>query len=1094
MVFPVLPSEDRLHEAHDPPSTPTIAGGFRPPFPMPVSPGLRADRMVTALIAMVTSVAGAAAVPPDHAARMQAGAELFRETVGAALDTHCLRCHGGEKTRAGFSLATRDALLAGGHSGPAVDLEHPEASLLLALLRHEEEPFMPAKKPPLDAVVIDAIARWIELGAAYDRPLVEPGTPGSAPGAPLTVTETDRAFWSFRPLEVASPPVIANDDWSRNAIDRFVLARQREAGLHPNGPADRRVLARRAALDLTGLPPEPADLDRFLADEAPDAWERFVDRLLASPRYGERWARHWIDVARFAESSGFEHDYDRPNAYHYRDFLVRAFNEDLPWDRFVSWQLAGDELAPEDPLALMATGFLAAGVFPTQLTEAEFERARYDELDDMVSTAGVAFLGLSVGCARCHDHKYDPVPMSDYYRMTAAFATTIRSEIPVEIDSDGHREAVAAWQAEDDVLAADLAARQREVVEPAFAAWLADPSSGDRELPPAEPWNVLALEGVSSREGAAFTLQPDGSFLAGGANPGSDEYVSEAAIPPGGLRAVRLEALTDQSLPQQGPGRAANGNFALSDLRIEFLAGQGAPGDAPAQPQPVTISGAATTHQQNTGSLSVAASLDDDRDRTGWAVDAGGIGRDQAAVFRLAGPLEGPGRLRITLRFHVNHQHALGRFRVSGSADPDAPVAVGGGSETALAEAADMIRSGLGDALDGDQRAAALRWFAGSDAEWRRLDEALRAHRAARPEPEHQTVLVCSEDVPPISHHADGRGYPHFYPEVHFLNRGDPGQKGDVATPGFLQVLMPAGESGDQWRREPPAPGGGPSFRRASLAGWLTDTDHGAGALLARVAVNRAWQHHFGTGIVATPNDFGQQGERPSHPELLDWLADDFIRHGWSLKHLHRTILASATYRQDSASDEERSRIDIDNRLLWRFAPRRLEAEAIRDSLLAVSGLLDERPFGPGTLDPAMRRRSLYFTIKRSRLPNVMLVFDWPEHLVSIGRRATTTIAPQALYFMNSPEARGFAEGLAERARTAASPRPDGPLEAAYRLALGRAPGDGETAAARAFLEAQAATYRESGSTTISGDEASRLAFVDLCQALLGSNEFLHLP
>jgi cytochrome c553 len=1012
----------------------------------------------------VSSQAAPAAVPADHAARMKAGTALFTESIRPVLMEQCLACHGGEKTRAGFSLASRDALLDGGDSGPALDLESPGDSHLLALLRHDEEPFMPAKKPRLPDPTLDAFRRWIELGAPYDRPLTEE----SARPAELTVSDSDRAFWSFRPLAPAEPPSGASP-WARNDLDRFLAAAQTDAGVTPNPEADRRTLARRAALSLTGLPPDADAVDALVADSRPDAWSRFVEALLASPAFGEHQARQWMDVARFAESSGFEHDYDRPSAYHYRDFLIQAFEADVPWDRFTAWQLAGDELAPDQPLALQATGFLAAGVFPTQLTEAEFETARYDELDDMVGTTGVAFLGLSVACARCHDHKYDPIPSRDYYALAATFATAIRSETELEFHPETYPAKLAPWEARERELVSALAAHEATLA-PAFAAWLQAPDRPALAAP--SPWHVLAPVSLTARDGTTFTPQPDGSHLASPSAPAREEYTAALDVP-AGTAALRLEALAHPTLPRQGPGRAANGNFALGDLVVTARPAA----DPQAPPRRLRLVAARATHQQNTGGLSAASAIDADPNATGWAVDGGGIGRDQAAVFAWDAPLPEDSRLVVTMRFHVNGQHSPGRIRFSSARDASAPPSSGDGVPEALASA--LLRLGR----DGPDRLAAAdlevlrRAWTGADAGWQERNAALETHRAARPGRDLRPVMICSEGVKPLKHHADGRGYPHFYPEVHLLERGNPKQKKEVASPGFLQVLLREGASPSDWRTPPPD-GARTSHRRAALARWLTDPDRGAGHLLARVAVNRVWQQHFGRGLVATPNDFGFQGARPSHPELLDWLAADFIAHGWTTKRLHRMILESAAWRQSSDHDPADAARDVDNTLLWRYPARRLSAEAIRDSLLAVSGLLDPARFGPGSLDEAMRRRSVYFTVKRSRLPNVMLVFDWPEHLVSIGQRPSTTVAPQALYFMNSPQARRYAAGLAARS--------GGSLDAVYRLALLRSPTPEERAAARSFLDSQARHHP--------APDAARLALTDFCQALLASNEFLHLP
>ena len=728
-------------------------------------------------------------VPADHAARMKAGQELFRREVRGLLVEHCLACHGGESVKADFDLSTRESLMDSGMVG-----ETAEDSHLLSLITHQAEPQMPFKAAKLADKQIAAIRRWLDLGAPYDRPLIE--KKDSAPKAAV-ITDADRKFWSFRPLANVQPPAMDAADpqaaWCRTPIDQFILASQRAAGVYPNPLADRRTLIRRAYFDLVGYPPTPEEVAAFVVDPSPDAYPKLIDRLLESPHYGERWARHWMDVARFAESHGYEQDYDRPHAYHYRDFLIQAFNAGMPYDQFVRWQLAGDELEPDNPLAMMATGFLGGGAFPTQLTEAEFESARYDELDDMVATTGVAFLGLSVGCARCHDHKFDPIPSRDYYRLAATFTTTIRSEI---------------------------------------------------------------------------------------------------------------------------------------DLKVPHAA-------------------------------------------------------------------------------------------------------------------------------------------------------------------EPQKVQVSSEGFPHMKHHADGRGYPHFYPQTFHLARGDVSQKLEPAEPGYLQVLMRDGKQPDHWHREPPQGWERTSYRRAALAAWITDPHYGAGHLAARVMVNRVWQHHFGVGIVATPNDFGFQGEPPTHPELLDWLAADFIAHGWQLKRLHKQIMTSAVYMQGNQVDAARAKLDPENRLLWHRTPRRLEAEAIRDAMLVVSGLLDDRMYGPGTLDQGMRRRSVYFFIKRSELIPMMMLLDWPEHLVSIGRRAITTTAPQALLFMNNPQARTYAEALATRAKTRRAADTDQAfIEAGFALAFQRAASEAEQQAALAFLKQQSKLHAAAGHAA---DAAERLAQVDLCQALLSMNEFVYI-
>lgn len=708
---------------------------------------------------------------------------MFREQVGPLLKTHCLPCHGGEQVKSGLDLAARDGLLKGGEEGAAIVVWNSRESKLLKLVRHEQQPHMPQKAPKLSDTQIAALAAWVDSGAPYTQPLVK----RAAADPPKQIRDADRQFWSFQPLRATLPPRNRNRRWARTAIDQFILAKLEEKRLAPNPPADRRALIRRAYLGVIGLPPTPEEVEAFVADQSRDAWEKVVDRLLASPHYGERWARHWLDAARFAESHGYEQDYDRPHAFWYRDFVIRALNDDMPYHQFVRWQLAGDEIAPDEPWAWAATGFLGAGQFPTQLTEAEFESARYDELDDMVSVTGSAMLGLTVGCARCHDHKYDPIPTEDYYRLAATFTTTIRSEIELPIGADGAR----------------------------------------------------------------------------------------------------------------------------------------------------------------------------------------------------------------------------------------------------------------------------------------------------------QMVMVSSEGFHPIKHHADERGFPHFYKQTFFLKRGDPKQKQGEAPQGFVQVLSRAPDA--RWLA-PTAAQGRSSLRRRALADWITDVEYGAGDLLARVVVNRLWHHHLGRGIVGTPNDFGAQGERPTHPELLDWLAKELQRNGWRLKPLHKLILTSAVYQQSSALDAHKARADPENRLLWRYNRRRLEAEVIRDSMLAVSGLLDPTMFGKGSLDQTMTRRSIYFFQKRSQLIPFLQLFDAPEPTVSVGARVRTTIAPQALALMNSPLARACARGFSARVTGNARLEMGNPQSSisilpslvvrAYALALGRPPDPREWADATAFLQSHP-----------NPDEA----LADFCQVLLSLNEFVYV-
>jgi len=816
----------------------------------------------------------AALAPADDARPLEeassaAGLKLFNDQVHVILVSKCVKCHGGQKTESGFSLIDREALLKGGDVGVDVVSGKAKESPLMAFLRHEEEPHMPKDEAKLSDDKIASIAAWIDVGAPYSKAL----SPKAAPQGHATVTAADRQFWSFQPLADLAPPEVKNSHWCRTPIDQFVLAMLEEKGIAPNAVADRRKLIRRAYFDLLGLPPSPEEIDAFSKDAAPDAYERLIDRLLASPHYGERWGRHWLDVARFAESHGYEQDYDRKYAYHYRDFVIKALNSDLPYDQFVRWQIAGDEISPDDPEAWMATGFLAAGTHATQITANQAEKERYDELDDQAATIGTAFLGLTVGCARCHDHKYDPIPARDYYRLISTFTTAVRSDYPVITNAAEYRPQKEAFDREHAPLVAALDDYERTVIQP------------------------------------------------------------------------RLQALL---------------------RRISKM----------------------------------------------WAWL------------------------------------------------PSAPAAV------AFAGVESWLRAG--------------------DPQYRQLALKVFEHELKSPRPQTVKALVCSEGLPAVRLHTQG---PDFYEKTYFLQRGDLNQKLDEAPPGFLQILTREGADESRWRELPPADSRTPLYRTA-LANWITDTQCGAGQLLARVIVNRLWQHHFGRGIVATPSDFGAQGLKPSHPELLDWLARQLIADRWRLKPLHKLIMTSAAYMESTDYDADRAKLDPDNLLCWRRTRERLEAEIIRDAMLAASGALDETMFGPGSLDEAQQRRSIYFTIKRSKMIPLLALFDAPDSLQGVGQRPATTVAPQALWMMNNPQVRKYASAFAGRLKDAMEKSPADAVQKAYQVALGRNATEKEQSQSVAFLDAQISSSKQLGKTE---SEAKAAALTSLCQVLFSLNEFIYV-
>jgi len=1039
------------------------------------------------LLAAVAVVAALSPVSPASAAEGDdtRGLELFLG-LRDLLVHRCAGCHGAGSTshEGGLDLSTRDTLLAGGGRGPAIVPGKGSESLLYRLAARLEEPHMPEEGDPLPADALARLAEWIDRGAPYDRPLITAADRG--PWTERSIDPQARERWPFSPLTTVSVPTPDDPDgWCRTPIDRFILARLREAGLPPSPPADRRTLRRRLAADLTGLPATPGEIRAFVDDPREEAVGEAVDDLVARPSFGERQAQHWLDIARYAESFGYEQDYDRPHAHPYRDFVVTAFHDDLPFDTFLRWQIAGDELAPDVPAARIATGFLAAGAFPTQLTEKEFESARSGELDDIVSTIGTAMLGLTVGCARCHDHKFDPVPQADYYRLAATFTATVRSNAEIAVAPERHALAVAAWQADLDAAVAARLRIETEELPRRFDAWVAAWRPTDTGAP--ADWRLGRTVSATSRSGAPLTAMDDGSFLTGGAPATDDTYTITLDVPFDSVASLRLDALADPSLPRGGPGRVAHGNFSLSDLTVA-AAPIPAEGEA-ARFTPVKLGVPRADYSQP--GLDVTHAVDGNP-TSGWAIDPH-VGASHVALFDFAEPVAFPGgcRLQVTLDFRTSPHHAIGRPRLAAAAVTRLPA-------TPVTAESDPIDRARGDAArigelvakadrSAPETAELRRLHAVHDEAWRAADAAVRAVEGARPTPETVTALVAGDHLTPIPHHADGRGYPHAYPETWFLRRGDVRQREGIARPGFLQVLSRA--PAERWWGGTEGAGS-----RAALARWITDPEAGAGSLAARVIVNRIWQTYFGTGLVPTPSDFGAQADPPSHPELLEWLAAELVRGGWRLKPIHRLIVTSATYRQTSTVPPRAVLEDPHNRLLSHFSRRRLDAEGIRDAFLAISGALDPALGGRAGPDDASPRRSLYLDIKRSRPSPFLRAFDAPDRVTGMGKRAVTTTAPQVLLLMNGPAVRGWAERFA--ARVVAEPcrfaddvsDEAAPIHSAYALALGRAPTADELADAVAFLGGQTTAYAAAG---VADPAATALA--DFCQVLLGLNETLHV-
>ncbi|MDX1962928.1 MAG: PSD1 and planctomycete cytochrome C domain-containing protein [Pirellulales bacterium] len=1058
--------------------------------------GARFIHRLAALLAIIFICQICSAKEPETTANKSdekelsaADREFFEKEIRPLLQNRCLECHAAsaKHENGNLHLDSRAGWQKGGDSGAAIIPGKPEESLLVAAIEHQpDSPEMPPTGK-LPAAEIKLLREWVHRGAP------DPRTAAPTTTTPPRVIDlaAESQHWAYQPLNQVTPPKI-DPQRAPTAIDRFWLDKLQTAGISPALPADRRTLIRRAYLTVIGLPPRMAEITEFEQDTSPDAYEKVIDRLLASPHYGERWGRHWLDLARYAESHGYEQDYDRPTAYPYRDFVIKAFNLDLPYTDFVRWQIAGDELEPTNPLALQATGFLGAGTHATQITANQVEKERYDELDDMVATVGTSMLGLTIGCARCHDHKFDPIPVRDYYQLAATFTTTVRSDQDIVLNPAEYAAQLAEHAAVLEKLKKEQSAYGEKHLQGKFATWLVDPQR------PAisSAWQTLNPRAVTASDGVRFDIAASGVVTAHGGNPSFVKYTVELPLPAGKLSAIRLAALADEKLVNKGPGRADNGNFALTNVTAQWLPVPTAVSAGAATPQLLKLANPQATFNQG-DNLHVRHTIDADP-KSAWAVDPQ-FGRDHYASFTV---LDSPefaqdGVLKVELDFQNNDRHALGRFAVAIARGPGIPALADVPTAALVVSGEEKLRQAASTGqpveklLTAEERAALWDHFCSQDPQWQEFTRRIAEHERNLPKPKTEKCMICSEGVPAIRFHTQGGD---FLEKTHLLRRGDPNQKVEEINAGFLRVLCRANtpeelaELEKTWRVAPPADSK-LSYRRAALANWLTDVERGAGHLLARVIINRLWQHHFGQGIVATPSDFGKQGSPPSHPELLDYLASELIAGGWRLKPIQRQILLSQAYRQANTYNEPAFAADPENALLWRWTPRRLEAEIIRDSLLSVSGLLDKTQFGPGTLDQKMRRRSIYFTLKRSQLIPLLQLFDAPDTNQGIGKRPVTTVAPQALWLMNSEIVREYAAAVAEGILTESPPTAenvDERITAAYSRIVARVPSATELNASRAFFVKVAG-----GGDQIATDTNYKKITTDFCQVLLSLNEFV---
>ncbi|MFT3883710.1 MAG: DUF1549 domain-containing protein [Gemmatales bacterium] len=896
----------------------------------------------------------------------QAQESVFRRDVVPILQSKCLRCHSGSDPKGDLNLSSAASTKEGGVSGRIVVPMKAIESLLYKMVKSHKMP----PKEKLSDDEIEAIRKWIDAGAVWDGPELKAGLPSISQRAGLD-------WWSLQPIRRPSMPPISSP-WVRNPIDHFILDRLTKMGLKPAIEADRRTFLRRVTFDLIGLPPSPSDIDDFLKDTSIDAYEKVVDRLLASPRYGERWGRHWLDVVRFAESHGYETNELRRNAWPYRDWVIRAFNEDKSFDRFVMEQLAGDVVAKGDASNEVATGFMVGGTHDVvgNQTPEGMAQQRQDDLYDMVSTTGSAFLGLTVNCARCHDHKFDPITQRDYYGLQAIFAGTQHGTRMIA-NPDKQKELKT------------LETSRNKLVEKIVAIESATSELGS----PRAKVNTEVFSPVNARY-VRFTVQSTAL--------NDEPCIDELEIYSASEKALNI------ALASHGGRATASSAYPDSTIhKIEHL---------------------------NDGQVGNSHSWISNEKGTGWA------------QIELAKP--------VTINRIVWGRDRLMRFSDRLPTKYKIDVSLDGKSWQTVCTQEDRLHRTPTPEVKA--RRSELPTLEKERASLEKKIEEIR----------NQSTVYCGSFKP--------------CEKVHLLKRGDPMQKLEEVHPSAIESLRVPLKLNKH---------AGDAERRQALANWITDLQN---PLPPRVMVNRIWHYHFGTGLVGTPSDFGFNGEKPSHPELLDWLAAEFHAQGGREKRLHRMIVLSATYRQSSNADEvsrqTAEKIDAGNRLLWRSPRRRLEAEALHDATLAVSGTLDLRMGGPGydlwdysnyvvvfkprtPLPSDTNRRMVYQFKPRTQQDSVFGAFDCPDGTLTMPRRNSSITPLQALNLLNSQFILNQCKQFAERLRKECPNDVNTQIRQAYVLAYARMPTTNELSLSETLVKSH--------------------GLESLCRVLFNSNEFL---
>jgi hypothetical protein len=960
----------------------------------------------------------------------------FAQDIQPILAANCYKCHGPALQMARLRLDAKQTALAGGQSGKVIQPGSADSSILYqrvaGLSKQERMPMGPTALTPEQ---IGLIHDWINQGADWPDGV----------GAQIAAL---KPHWAFIAPVRPAVPTLSNAGWVRNPIDNFVLAKLDKESLNPSQEADKVTLLRRLSLDLTGLPPTVDEIDAFLADKSSTAYEKQVDRLLASPHYGERWARVWLDAARYADSNGYEKDAPR-SVWFYRDWVIRAFNRDLPYNQFIVDQIAGDLLPNASQDQIVATGFLRNSMLNEE-GGVDPEQFRMEAMFDRMDAIGKGILGITIQCAQCHDHKFDPLKQEEYYRMMAFLNETHEANAVVYTPGQLMKRAEIfrrTSEIEDKLRHAQPDWQQR------MAAWEASVTHNQPD------WTVMRPEVDDiSTGGSRYLPQPDGSFLALGYAPPFHKVKFTAKTDARNITAFRMEALADPNLPCGGPGRSINGTGVLTEFEADA-----APVDDPTKITKIKFVKASSDlelpaaplparYQTKSGTLKLggpAALAIDGQDSTGWSTDAGPGLRNQSrkAVFVADKPIGYPSGTILHIYLSQmggneekddNGQNSLGRMRLSFTSAADA-----------VADPLPQDVRGI-LAIPAAQRSPAqlrsvFSYWRKQVPEWSSANDQITALWSEYPEGESQLVFAKRDDPR----------------ETHILKRGNfltPGRVIQPGVPAFLPPLPPNAEP-----------------NRLTFANWLVDRKS---PTTARSIVNRVWQSYFGTGIVATSENFGTQSDPPSHPELLDWLAVQFMDDGWSLKKLHRLIVTSATYRQASTVTTDMLAKDPSNRLLERGPRFRVDAEIVRDIALDASGLLDPEiggpsvhPFAPEFLflppasyakkswiedhGPERYRRALYtFRFRSSPYP-ILQAFDAPNGDSSCVRRARSNTPLQALATLNEPVFVESARALALRTLHAGGKTDSDRLSYAFRLCVARKPTSEEQELMLTFLEKQ---------------------------------------